>query len=42
MVERIATFDPEIMGLLMGMFTGPENVPAELVDEELLKRIRLA
>jgi 2-polyprenyl-6-methoxyphenol hydroxylase-like FAD-dependent oxidoreductase len=42
MVERIARLDPEIMGLLMGMFAGPENVPDELIDEGLLDRIRTA
>ncbi len=42
MAERIAGFDPEIMGLFMGMFAGPENVPGELVNEELLVRIRTA
>jgi 2-polyprenyl-6-methoxyphenol hydroxylase-like FAD-dependent oxidoreductase len=42
MVERMARFDPEIMGLLMGMFAGPENVPDELIDEGLLERIRTA
>jgi len=42
MVERMARFDPEIMGLLMGMFAGPETVPPELVDKGLLERIRAA
>jgi 2-polyprenyl-6-methoxyphenol hydroxylase-like FAD-dependent oxidoreductase len=42
MVERMARFDPEIVGLLLGMFAGPENVPDDLIDEELLERIRMA
>ena len=42
MAERMASFDPEIMGLMMGLFAGPENVPDELVDEGLLERIRSA
>lgn len=42
MLERMARMDPEIMGLLMGMFAGPENVPDELIDEGLLSRIRAA
>jgi 2-polyprenyl-6-methoxyphenol hydroxylase-like FAD-dependent oxidoreductase len=41
-VDRMARFDPEIMGLLMGMFAGPENVPDELIDDGLLERIRAA
>lgn len=42
MAERMANFDPEITGLLMGLFAGPENVPDEFVDEGLLERIRSA
>ena len=40
--ERMANMDPEIMGLLMGAFTGPETVPEELLDPGLLDRIRAA
>jgi hypothetical protein len=40
--ERMATMDPEIMGLLMGAFAGPETVPAELLDDSLFERIRSA
>jgi 2-polyprenyl-6-methoxyphenol hydroxylase-like FAD-dependent oxidoreductase len=42
LVERMAQGDPEIMGLLMGMIGGPENVPPELINGELLDRIRAA
>jgi len=42
MVERMANMDPEIMGLLMGMFAGPEASPAELFGSDLLDRIRAA
>jgi 2-polyprenyl-6-methoxyphenol hydroxylase-like FAD-dependent oxidoreductase len=42
LVERMAQADPEIMGLLMGMVGGPESVPPELINEELLDRIRAA
>ena len=42
LLERMTTFDPEIMGLLMGAFAGPENVPDELLHTGLLDRIRAA
>jgi hypothetical protein len=41
-VERMAAMDPEIMGLLLGAFAGPESVPEELVGSDLLDRIRAA
>jgi 2-polyprenyl-6-methoxyphenol hydroxylase-like FAD-dependent oxidoreductase len=41
-VERMAAMDPEIMMLMMGAFSGPENVPAEALDAGLLDRIRAA
>ena len=41
-VERMATMDPEIMGLMLGAFAGPETIPEELVDPGLLDRIRSA
>lgn len=40
--ERMASMDPEIMGLLAGAFAGPENIPDELIDPGLLDRIRAA
>jgi 2-polyprenyl-6-methoxyphenol hydroxylase-like FAD-dependent oxidoreductase len=42
LIERMVHMDPGIMGLLMGMFAGPENVPGELIDEGLLSLIRAA
>ena len=41
-LERMASFDPEIMMLLMGAFGGPENIPDEALDYRLLDRIRAA
>jgi 2-polyprenyl-6-methoxyphenol hydroxylase-like FAD-dependent oxidoreductase len=40
--EKMAATDPEIFGLLVGAFVGPENVPDELLDPTLLDRIRAA
>ncbi|MBV9952483.1 MAG: FAD-dependent monooxygenase [Acidimicrobiia bacterium] len=40
--ERMATMDPELFPLLFGLFAGPENIPAELVDDAILDRIRSA
>lgn len=40
--ERMAAMDPEVFPLLLGGFAGPETVPAELVDEGILERIRAA
>jgi 2-polyprenyl-6-methoxyphenol hydroxylase-like FAD-dependent oxidoreductase len=40
--EKMAAMDPEIFGLLVGAFAGPENVPSELLDPDLLDRIRAA
>ena len=34
--------DPEFFPLLAGLFAGPETIPAELVDEGILDRIRTA
>jgi hypothetical protein len=38
----MAAMDPEIFGLIMGAFAGPETVPQELLDPGLLDRIRAA
>jgi 2-polyprenyl-6-methoxyphenol hydroxylase-like FAD-dependent oxidoreductase len=40
--EKMAAMEPEIFGLLAGAFSGPENVPDELLDPTLLDRIRAA
>jgi 2-polyprenyl-6-methoxyphenol hydroxylase-like FAD-dependent oxidoreductase len=41
-VDRMAEMDPEVFPVLVGLFAGPENIPAELVDAALLDRIRAA
>jgi len=41
-LERMASFDQEIMTILMGAFGGPENIPDEALDPALLDRIRAA
>jgi menaquinone-9 beta-reductase len=40
--EKLAAMDPEVFPVLVAAFTGPETVPAELIDEGLLDRIRAA
>jgi 2-polyprenyl-6-methoxyphenol hydroxylase-like FAD-dependent oxidoreductase len=40
--ERLASMDSEVFPVLVAAFTGPETVPAELIDEGLLDRIRAA
>jgi menaquinone-9 beta-reductase len=40
--EKMAAMEPEIFGLLIGAFAGPETVPQELLDPGLLDRIRAA
>jgi 2-polyprenyl-6-methoxyphenol hydroxylase-like FAD-dependent oxidoreductase len=40
--ERMAALDPEMMGLLMGLFIGPETIPAELVNDRVIAEIRAA
>jgi hypothetical protein len=40
--ERLASMDSEVFPVLVAAFTGPETVPAELIDERLLDRIRAA
>lgn len=34
--------DPQIFGLMMGMFVGPEAVPAHIVNSSVLDRLRAA
>ena len=34
--------DPDFFPLLVGAFAGPETVPAELIDDGILDRIRSA
>ena len=38
--QRMATNDPDLFPLIAGILAGPETVPAELVDERILERIR--
>jgi 2-polyprenyl-6-methoxyphenol hydroxylase-like FAD-dependent oxidoreductase len=40
--HAIATKDSEIFPLVLGMFAGPETIPARLVNEAVLERIRAA
>jgi 2-polyprenyl-6-methoxyphenol hydroxylase-like FAD-dependent oxidoreductase len=40
--ERMANMDPEVMGLLLGAFAGPETIPEELLHTGLIERIRAA
>jgi menaquinone-9 beta-reductase len=40
--EKLAAMDPEVFPVLVAAFTGPETVPAELIDGGLLDRIRAA
>jgi menaquinone-9 beta-reductase len=41
-LDRMATMDPEVFPVLFGLFSGPENIPQELVNPEFLERIRAA
>ncbi len=34
--------DPQLFPVLVSAFTGPENLPADLVDQRLIDRIRAA
>ncbi len=38
--RKMAEFSPDIFPLVVGAFIGPETVPAELIDDRLLDRIR--
>jgi menaquinone-9 beta-reductase len=40
--EKMASMDPEVFPLLLGFATGPERVPDELVNPQILDRIRNA
>ncbi len=40
--EKMAAMDPAYFPLLIGGFAGPETIPAEVVDESVLDRIREA
>jgi len=40
--QKMADFAPDVFPLVVGAFVGPETVPAELVDDRLLDRIRSA
>jgi 2-polyprenyl-6-methoxyphenol hydroxylase-like FAD-dependent oxidoreductase len=40
--EKMAAMDPDVFPVIVGMFTGPETIPDEIVDPGLLDRIRNA
>ena len=40
--QAMATMDAEISPLVLGMFAGPETIPAHLANEAVLQRIRSA
>jgi len=40
--QKMAAMEPEIFGVVVGAFAGPETVPDELLDDALLDRIRAA
>jgi 2-polyprenyl-6-methoxyphenol hydroxylase-like FAD-dependent oxidoreductase len=40
--EKMAAMDPEFFTVLVGASAGPETVPAEFINPELLERIRAA
>ena len=40
--EKVAAMDPEVFRLILGIFAGPETIPAELIQPSLLDRIRAA
>ena len=40
--EKMASMDPEVFPLVAGFMTGPETVPDQLVDPQILERIRNA
>ena len=40
--ERMASGDPGVFPVLFGLFAGPETIPQEAVDPDLLDRIRAA
>jgi len=41
-VQRIANMNPELFSLMVGAFAGPETIPPERVDTQILDRIRRA
>ena len=40
--ERMAAMDAAVFPLLAGAFIGPETIPPEVVDDDLLTRVRSA
>jgi hypothetical protein len=40
--EKMTSMDPEIFQLLVAFMTGPETVPDEFVNPQILDRIRSA
>ncbi len=42
MADKMASMDPEIFPIFIGLFAGPETIPEELVDDRVLEPIRRA
>src|SRR5215471_5612489 len=42
LAEKMASMDPDVFPLVAGFVTGPETVPGDLVNPEILDRIRNA
>jgi hypothetical protein len=40
--QKVASLDPEVFPLLLGVLAGPETIPDQLVDPGILDRIRNA
>jgi 2-polyprenyl-6-methoxyphenol hydroxylase-like FAD-dependent oxidoreductase len=40
--EKMATMDPAVFPIVIGLFAGPETIPEELVDDRVLDSIRKA
>jgi 2-polyprenyl-6-methoxyphenol hydroxylase-like FAD-dependent oxidoreductase len=40
--EKMGNMDPEVFPILIGLFAGPETIPAELVDDRVIDGIRRA
>ena len=42
LAQAMATMDSQIAPVLLGMFAGPETIPAALINDSVLARIRAA